>query len=112
MPLFQANFSKVEIASRLHPSQSPIGPQTHLALSASDLVFEWNHLSTEHETEFFMRIHNDARVAFTEATKLDLFRAKPPLHFLVDGRGSGHLGPAVGLKTLSIHVCVCPHFRM
>ncbi len=31
---------------------------------------------------------------------------------LVDGRGSGHLGPAVGLKTLSIHVCVCPHFGM
>ncbi len=30
----------------------------------------------------------------------------------VDGRGSGHLGPAVGLKTLSIHVCVCPHFGM
>ncbi len=29
-----------------------------------------------------------------------------------DGRGSGHLGPAVGLKTLSIHVCVCPHFGM
>ncbi len=32
--------------------------------------------------------------------------------FLIDGRGSGHLGPAVGLKTLSIHVCVCPHFGM
>ncbi len=31
---------------------------------------------------------------------------------VIDGRGSGHLGPAVGLKTLSIHVCVCPHFRM
>ena len=31
---------------------------------------------------------------------------------LFDGRGSGHLGPAVGLKTLSIHVCVCPHFGM
>ncbi len=30
----------------------------------------------------------------------------------IDGRGSGHLGPAVGLKTLSIHVCVCPHFGM
>ncbi len=30
----------------------------------------------------------------------------------VDGHGSGHLGPAVGLKTLSIHVCVCPHFGM
>ncbi len=33
-------------------------------------------------------------------------------YFLFDGRGSGHLGPAVGLKTLSIHVCVCPHFGM
>ncbi len=31
---------------------------------------------------------------------------------LVDGRVAGHLGPAVGLKTLSIHVCVCPHFGM
>ncbi len=29
---------------------------------------------------------------------------------IIDGRGSGYLGPAVGLKTLSIHVCVCPHF--
>ncbi len=27
-------------------------------------------------------------------------------------RVAGHLGPAVGLKTLSIHVCVCPHFGM
>ncbi len=26
---------------------------------------------------------------------------------IFDGRGSVHLGPAVGLKTLSIHVCVC-----
>ncbi len=34
-----------------------------------------------------------------------------PWH-LVDGRVAGHLGPAVGLKTLSIHVCVCPHFGM
>ncbi len=25
---------------------------------------------------------------------------------------AGHLGPAVGLKTLSIHVCICPHFGM
>ncbi len=31
---------------------------------------------------------------------------------VVDGRVAGHLGPAVGLKTLSIHVCVCPHFGM
>ena len=31
---------------------------------------------------------------------------------LVDGRVAGHLGDAVGLKTLSIHVCVCPHFGM
>ncbi len=30
----------------------------------------------------------------------------------VDGRVAGHLGDAVGLKTLSIHVCVCPHFGM
>ncbi len=30
----------------------------------------------------------------------------------VDGRVAGHLGAAVGLKTLSIHVCVCPHFGM
>ncbi len=30
----------------------------------------------------------------------------------IDGRVAGHLGPAVGLKTLSIHVCVCPHFGM
>ncbi len=32
-------------------------------------------------------------------------------HF-IDGRVAGHLGAAVGLKTLSIHVCVCPHFGM
>ncbi len=31
---------------------------------------------------------------------------------LIDGRVAGHLGDAVGLKTLSIHVCVCPHFGM
>ncbi len=29
-----------------------------------------------------------------------------------DGRVAGHLGAAVGLKTLSIHVCICPHFGM
>ncbi len=29
-----------------------------------------------------------------------------------DGRVAGHLGAADGLKTLSIHVCVCPHFGM
>ncbi len=34
------------------------------------------------------------------------------LKTLIDGRGSGHLGPTVGLKTLSIHVCICPHFGM
>ncbi len=34
------------------------------------------------------------------------------MYGIVDGRGSGHLGPAVGLKTLSIHVCICPHFGM
>ncbi len=32
--------------------------------------------------------------------------------WFVDGRVAGHLGAAVGLKTLSIHVCVCPHFGM
>ncbi len=31
---------------------------------------------------------------------------------LVDGRIAGHLGAADGLKTLSIHMCVCPHFGM
>ncbi len=31
---------------------------------------------------------------------------------IVDGRVAGHLGAANGLKTLSIHVCVCPHFGM
>ncbi len=31
---------------------------------------------------------------------------------IFDGRVAGHLGAAVGLKTLSIHVCVCPHFGM
>ncbi len=31
---------------------------------------------------------------------------------LIDGRVAGHLGAAVGKKTLSIHVCVCPHFGM
>ncbi len=31
---------------------------------------------------------------------------------LIDGRVAGHLGAAVGLKTLSIHVCICPHFGM
>ncbi len=30
----------------------------------------------------------------------------------VDGRVAGHLGDAVGLKTFSIHVCICPHFGM
>ena len=29
-----------------------------------------------------------------------------------DGRVAGHLGAADGLKTLSIHMCVCPHFGM
>ena len=32
--------------------------------------------------------------------------------YLVDCRVAGHLGDAVGLKTLSIHVCICPHFGM
>ncbi len=31
---------------------------------------------------------------------------------LVDGRVAGHLSAADGLKTSSIHVCVCPHFGM
>ncbi len=31
---------------------------------------------------------------------------------LIDGRIADHLGAADGLKTLSIHVCVCPHFGM
>ncbi len=31
---------------------------------------------------------------------------------LIDGSVAGHLGTADGLKTLSIHVCVCPHFGM
>ncbi len=30
----------------------------------------------------------------------------------IDGRVAGHIGAAVSLKTLSIHVCICPHFRM
>ncbi len=38
-------------------------------------------------------------------------KATRTLNF-VDGRVAGHLGAAVGLKTLSIHVCVCPHFGM
>ncbi len=41
--------------------------------------------------------------------KLQLF---PQPAQVVDGRVAGHLGDAVGLKTLSIHVCVCPHFGM
>ena len=32
--------------------------------------------------------------------------------FIFDGRVAGHQGDTVGLKTLSIHVCVCPHFGM
>ncbi len=31
---------------------------------------------------------------------------------VIDGRVAGHLGAADGLKTLSIHVCICPHFGM
>ncbi len=31
---------------------------------------------------------------------------------LVDGRVAGHLGASDGLKTLSLHVCVCLHFVM
>ncbi len=31
---------------------------------------------------------------------------------LIDDRAAGHLGAADGLKTLRIHVCVCPHFGM
>ena len=34
------------------------------------------------------------------------------LRTVVDGRVAGHLGAADGLKTLSIHACVCPHFGM
>ncbi len=30
----------------------------------------------------------------------------------VDGRVAGHLGAADGLKTSSIHVCICPYFGM
>ncbi len=37
---------------------------------------------------------------------------KPDVDALVDGRVAGHLGTAVGLKTLSIHVCIYPHFGM
>ncbi len=29
-----------------------------------------------------------------------------------DGRVADHLGDAVSLKTLSIHVCICPNFGM
>ncbi len=46
---------------------------------------------------------------------LTLFQVLPveaSVFRFVDGRGSGHLGPAVGLKTLSIHECICPHFGM
>ncbi len=36
---------------------------------------------------------------------------------IIDGRAAGHLGAAYldaanGLKTSSIHVCICPHFGM
>ncbi len=31
---------------------------------------------------------------------------------IVDGRAAGHLGAADGLKTSSIHVCVCPHWNV
>ncbi len=31
---------------------------------------------------------------------------------LIDGRVASHLGDAVSLKTLSIHVCICPYFGM
>ncbi len=31
---------------------------------------------------------------------------------VVDDRVPGHLGDAVGLKTLSIHVCIYPQFGM
>ncbi len=40
------------------------------------------------------------------------FRSSKVWGRLVDGRVAGHLGDAVGLKTLSIHVCICPHFGM
>ncbi len=41
-----------------------------------------------------------------------LEQERPLEIWLFDGRVAGHLGPTVGLKTLSIHVCVCPHFGM
>ncbi len=31
---------------------------------------------------------------------------------VIDGRVAGHLGAVDGLKTSSIHVCVCPLFGM
>ncbi len=42
----------------------------------------------------------------------DFVLGAPAAICLVDGRVAGHLGAADGLKTLSIHVCVCPHFGM
>ncbi len=38
------------------------------------------------------------------------FQLAGGLHIIIDGRVAGHLGAADGLKTLSIHMCVCPHF--
>ncbi len=64
--------------------------------------------------------HSDAAKSQTERVNNNHFWppfpascAKRGYNFLLfDGRVAGHLGDAVGLKTLSIHVCVCPHFGM
>ncbi len=69
-------------------------------LSANLLLFPFA-FDTNQDTELDATFTRDARDSALCVTKL-----------FVDGRVAGHLGAAVGLKTHSIHVCVCPHFGM
>ncbi len=72
------------------------------------------HTITVEEVELlsFLR-QNVIRKICEEAEKQGLDKTDPwVIWAVVDGHVAGHLGPTVGLKTLSIHVCICPHFGM
>ena len=69
------------------------------------IFHDWNHLSTTELSQIHALrvVHSLVNGALQCLRLINLF---------VDGRVAGHLGDAVGLKMLRIHVCVCPHFGM
>ena len=92
------------------------GPTAHLyqegprSGSCSDICTPRNqHPDAEMDSKFSGRFQSQLDLPLSARSSQ---RSGSRFHVLnlVDGRIAGHLGAAVSLKTLSIHVCICPHF--